>query len=102
LDGRVELSTIFILWSTSLQGGRASGSFYIKTFENLMNEPKIQARGCFVPCGLGSRWENFKDIKTKKLDNFNSLVKATKLTPIFANVKLYFTSECTNFELILA
>ncbi len=102
MDSRDELNTIFILWLTSLQGGRASGSFYIKTFKILMNEFKIQVRGCFAPCGLGSCWETFKDIKTRKLDNFNSLAKTTKLTPTFANVKLYYTFEFINFELILA
>jgi hypothetical protein len=102
LDGKVERCTISILWSTSLQGGRASRSFYIKTSKKLLNESKIQVGGFLAPCGLGSPWETFKNIETRKLDNSNSLAKATKLTPTFANVKLCSTYKFINLELILA
>jgi hypothetical protein len=69
-------------------GGRALGSSFVKTFENLLSESKIQPRGYFSPCGLGSLQETLKYIKIKKIGNYNSLVKSTKFTPIFANLEL--------------
>jgi hypothetical protein len=50
------------------------------------------------PCGLSCPWETFKNIKTKKLINFNSLTKVTKLIPTFINAKLYYASKFTNLE----
>jgi hypothetical protein len=76
--------------------------FYQQTSKTLLNESKIQARGCLAPCGFCSPWETFKDVKTKKLYNSNSLAKVAKLTPIFTNVKLYSTFKFTKLELILA
>jgi hypothetical protein len=66
----------------------ASGSSFVKTSENLLNESKIHLGGCFAPYGLGSLWETLKDIKIRKLGNHNSLFKATKFTLIFVNAKL--------------
>jgi len=60
----------------------------MRIFKILSSESKIQLRGRLTPFGLGSPLKTFKDIKIKKLDNFNFLTKATKLILTFANAKL--------------
>jgi hypothetical protein len=73
------------------------GSSFVRTSDNLLNESKIQARGCFTPYDLGSprgtvkdnkTRRTVKDIKTRKLSDSNSLIKITKFIPISINVEL--------------
>jgi hypothetical protein len=42
---------------------------YVRTFENLLSESKIQSGGCFAPYSLGSLLKTFKVIKITKLNN---------------------------------
>jgi hypothetical protein len=98
LDGKAKPGTTYILWSTVLQGGMALENSSVITFENLFSESKIQEGACLAPCGFGSLWETLQNIKTKKLINFNSLTKTTKLTPTSVNAKLYYASKFTNLE----
>jgi len=47
----------------------------------------MQLGGCLAPSSLGSPLETLKDFKIKKLSDFNSLTKTTKLIPTFTNAK---------------